>query len=205
VPPQGKGFAPFNNDTSGWTVTCLAKNLKHKGIHVVGWYENATLFGESRDPPADLIKKRGDANHPTYDWSFCISSKTAYSVPPEFRSVPFSDASVRQGKFSFLEGPGITPNYTKRRVLMLLQNRLAELGQVAVKNPSEDNSPDPEIDAVDPLKGFGTPEHRKEVEQAAEKAVIAHYQSKGFQHQRVTHLPCGQPRVLVFSSRFHEI
>ncbi|CAE6861599.1 hypothetical protein R69658_07642 [Paraburkholderia aspalathi] len=79
--------------------------------------------------------------------------------------------------------------------LTLLQNRLAELRPVAVKNPSEDNSPDPEIDAVDPLKGFGTPELRKKVELAAEKAVIAHYQSKGFQHQRVTHLPCGHDFV----------
>jgi hypothetical protein len=62
---------------------------------------------------------------------------------------------------------------------------------MAIKNPSEVKGPDPDIDAADPLKGFGTPEHRKDVEEAAEKAVIAHYEGKGFKPQRVTHLPCG--------------
>lgn len=174
---------------------CLAKHPKHPGIHIVGWYENATLLGEWRDRP--LIKKRGDTDHPAYDWSYCISSKTAYFVPPEFRTMPFSDPSVRQGKYSFLKGPGITSNDAKRRVFTLLQNRLERLGPVVVKNPSEDSLPDPEIDAADPLKGFGTPEHRKKVEQRAEKAVIANYEANGFRYQRVTHLPCGYDFVFL--------
>jgi hypothetical protein len=195
VPPQGKGFAPSNDDSTGWTVVCLARNPKYKGIHVVGWYEDATLHGEWRDPPADLIEKRGDAAHPAYDWSYCITSKTAHFVPPEFRTTPFSDPSIRQGKYSFLEGPGVKINDTKRRVMALLERRLEELKSVAVENPSEGNLPDPEIDSVDPLAAFGTPEHRKAVEQAAEKAVIAHFQNDGFACERVTHLPCGHDFV----------
>ena len=191
VPPQGKGFAPSSNDPSGWTVICLAKNPKYKGIHIVGWYENATLLGDWRDLPVDLIKKRNDAGHPDYDWSYCISAKTAYLVPPEFRTVPFSDPSIRQGKYSYLAGPDVAQNDTKRRICTLLQNRLEELGSVVSKNPNEGNSPDPGMDSVDPLKGFGTPEHRRKVERAAETAVIVHYRNKGFKCQRVTHLPCG--------------
>lgn len=188
VPPQNKVFAPANDDPKGWTVICLAKNPRHTGVHVVGWYENATLLGEWLDPPTALITKRADT---AYDWSYCITSKTAYFVPPEFRTMPFSDTSVRQGKYSFLQGPGVEPGENKRRVLGLLESRLKAFRPVAIKNPSEATVPDPEIDAADPLKGFGTPEHRKGVEKAAEKAVIAHYKANGFEHQRVTHLPCG--------------
>ena len=44
---------------------------------------------------------------------------------------------------------------------------------------------------ADPLKELGTPEQRKRVEQAAENAVIAYYESKGLDCERITHLPCG--------------
>ena len=191
VPPQKKEYAPSNADPHGWTVVCLAKNPKHKGVHVVGWYEDATLHGDWLDPPEGTIAKRGDTTHPGYDWSYCISSKTAYFVPPEHRTMPFSDNSIRQGKYSFLEGPDVQSNDSKKRVLKLLEGRLKALEPFAVKNPSEGNLPDPEIDAADPLKGFGTPEHRKNVEKAAERAVIAHYEARGFTTDPVTHLPCG--------------
>lgn len=191
VPPQASEYAPSNDDPHGWTVICLAKNPKHTGVHVVGWYENATLHGEWLDPPDALIKKRGDAAHPAYDWSYCISSKTAYFVPPEYRIMPFSDPSVRQGKYSFLEGPGVDINENKKRVLELLKSRLKAMTRFAIQNPNENSLPDPELDAVDPLKGFGTPEHRKKVELAAECAVIEHYKKKGYACKRVTHLPCG--------------
>lgn len=191
VPPQAREYAPSNDDPNGWTVICLAKNPKHTGVHIVGWYENATLHGEWLDPPEGLIKKRGDAVHPAYDWSYCISSKTAYFIPPEYRTMPFSDASIRQGKYSFLQGPDVDTNENKRRVLELLKGRLKAMTPFAVQNPNEGSLPDPELDATDPLKGFGTPEHRKKVEIAAECAVIKYYKTKGFACERVTHLPCG--------------
>ncbi|WP_447824298.1 protein NO VEIN domain-containing protein [Aeromonas salmonicida] len=191
VPPQAGEYAPSNDDPNGWTVICLAKNPKHTGIHIVGWYENATLHGEWLAPPDGMIKKRGDAAHPAYDWSYCISSKTVYFVPPEHRSKPFSDPSVRHGKYSFLEGPNVETNENKQRVLKLLSSLREEMAPFAIYNPNEDSLPDPELDAVDPLKGFGTPEHRKEVELAAELAVIEHYERKGYAYERVTHLPCG--------------
>jgi hypothetical protein len=50
---------------------------------------------------------------------------------------------------------------------------------------------DPELDPVDPLKGFGTPEHREKVEKAAEKAVIAYYKAKGFDFEDRTKVKCG--------------
>ncbi len=191
VPPQKKEYAPSNDDPHGWTVICLAKNPKYKGIHVVGWYENATLYGKWLDLPANMVSKGGDAARPAYDWLYCITSKTAHFVPPESRTMPFSDPSVRQGKYSFLAGPGVHPDKNKRRVLALLEGKLEALAPRAIKNPSEKNIADPEIDSGDPLKGFGTTEHRKKVEKAAEDAVISYYKTEGFDCTRVTHLPCG--------------
>lgn len=191
VPPQKGEYAPSNDDPHGWTVICLAKNPKHTGIHIVGWYENATLHGRWIEPPSGTVGKRGDATHPAYDWSYCISSETAFFVAPEDRTSPFSDNSIRQGKYSFLDGPGVTVNDNKRRVLELLEGRLEALRPVSIKNPSEHKLPDPELDTADPLKGFGTPEHRRKVEIAAENAAIEYYATRGFQYERVTHLPCG--------------
>lgn len=191
VPPQAKKHAPSNSDKEGWTVICLAKNPKRKGIHIVGWYEDATLHGEWLDPPIATIIKPGDATHPAYDWSYCISSKIAYFVPPEHRNMPFSDAAVRIGKYSFLRGPSVELNENKKRVLDLLERRMNAMLPIVVKNPNEAILPDPELDVADPLKGFGTPEHRKEVEKAAEIIVIGYFKAKGYLCQRVTHLPCG--------------
>ena len=67
-------------------------------------------------------------------------------------------------------------------------NRLAS---VAIHNPNECSVVDPELDQADPLRGFGTPEHRKVVELAAEDAVIEYYTEQGYSYQRTTHLPCG--------------
>ncbi|WP_023638978.1 DUF3883 domain-containing protein [Dickeya zeae] len=191
VPPQASEYAPSNSDPNGWTVICLAKNPKYPGVHIVGWYENATLHGEWLDLPGGLMKKQRDAVHQTYTWSYCISSKTTYFIPPEYRTMPFSDPSVRQGKYSFLDGPGVDTNENKKRVLALLNSRLKAMAEFAIENPNGKTLPDPELDATDPLKRFGTPEHRKKVELAAEHAVIEHYKKKGYACERVTHLPCG--------------
>lgn len=193
VPPQAKEYAPSNPEPFGWTVICLAKNPKHVGVHIVGWYEDATLHGKWLEPPGSIIKKRGDAAHPAYDWSYCITSKTAYFIPPERRTMPFSDTSIRYGKYSFLEGPHVDGNDNKNRVLKLLEGRLKAMSPFAIKNPNENKLPDPELDSADPLNGlFGTPEHRKTVEMAAERAVIEYYKAKGYiTCERVTHLPCG--------------
>jgi hypothetical protein len=195
VPPQGGNYAPSNDDPHGWTVVCLAKHPNYPGVHVVGWYENATLLGKWLDPPAGFAEKHGDSDHPAYDWSYCITSNSAFFVPPEYRVLPFSDTSVRQGKYSFLTGPDVETTSNKQRVLRILEGRMKKLAGVAIRNPSEANLPDPQIDAADPLKGFGTAEHRKKVEKAAEREVIAYYREKGFKPVRVTHLPCGHDFV----------
>jgi hypothetical protein len=191
VPPQAKVYAPSNSDPDGWTVICLAKHPRHTGIHIVGWYEDATLHGEWLEPPDRIMKRRGDTIHPAYDWSYCISSPTAFFIPPERRVMPFSDNSVRQGKYSFLEGPGVHTDDNKRRVLRLLEDRVEALLPLAVSNPSEVRAPDPELDKADPLIGFGTAEHRKKVEKAAEDAVVGYFHAKKYTCQRVTDLPCG--------------
>jgi hypothetical protein len=191
VPPQTKGYAPWNDDNKGWTVVCLAKNPKHTGIHVVGWYEDATLLGDWKRPPSNHSGVNIGNSGSAYDWSYCIKSKSAFFIPPERRTNPFSDPSVRHGKYSFLVGPEVGRNPGKDRVLTLLEARLTKLRDKAVHNPTEAVVPDPELDPADPLKGFGTPEHRKKVERAAERAVIAYYKTKGFNHSDRTKESCG--------------
>lgn len=191
VPPQAKLYAPSNADSVGWTVVCLAKNPKQKGVHIVGWYEDATLLGEWLQPPnqASFIDQGGATS--AYEWSYCIKSKSAFFVPPENRVMPFSDPSVRQGKYSFLSGPSVHTTPAKVRVLRLLKRRLADLRLNAIHNPSAKRAPDPELNTADPLLGFGTPEHRKRVEKAAERAVIKFYEQQGFSFKNMTKIKCG--------------
>lgn len=191
VPPQRKEYAPWNEDNIGWTVICLAKHPKHTGIHIVGWYENATLLGEWLRPPREGSRVDADHLSSAYDWSYCIRSKSAFFIPPEKRTIPFSHASVRQGKYSFLVGPDVKTNPEKKDLLALLTSRLERLHEVAVHQPSEEAVPDPELDPADPLTGFGSPEHRKKVEKAAEKAVIAYYADKKFRCTDMTKVKCG--------------
>lgn len=193
VPPHGPNSSvPTSEDPTGWTVICLAKNPKHKGIHIIGWYENATLHGEWLPPPENhYVSKRNDVDHPAYDWSYCISSKTAYLVPPEFRNMPFSNNSVRQAKFMYLQGPNVEEKSSKKELLNQLENLMEQMKKYAIKNPDAELLPDPELNSPDPLIGFSTAEHRKTVELAAENAVISYYTKKGYSCERVTNIPCG--------------
>ena len=100
--------------------------------------------------------------------------------------MPFSHPSVGMGKYSFLRGPGVRKTANKEAVLKLLKRRLKKLRSVAIKNPADDSAPDPGADPADPLGGFGSPEHRKKVEKAAEEAVKKRYCAKGFSCTDVT-------------------
>jgi len=107
-------------------------------------------------------------------------------VPPEQRTKPFSHPSVRQGKYSFLAGPGVETTPVKNKLLRRLKRRLKKLRPVAIANPTRSTAPDPGAGPANLLAGFGTPEHRKKVEKAAEKAVKRHYKSKKWKHKNVT-------------------
>jgi hypothetical protein len=206
VPPQGRNHAPWNADNTGWTVICLAKNPKRKGIHVVGWYEDATLIGDWKKPPSNQRDAGTGTSNLAYDWSYCIRSNSAFFVPPEWRRMPFSDSSVRRGKYSFLAGPDVADSPNKRRVLRLLERKIATLSDATVHNPNERNAPNPELDSGDPLIGFGTPEHRKRVEQAAERAVVSYYENEGFKEKtRVAHLNCGYDFVFKKGRTVHHV
>ena len=186
VPPQFEVHAPSNPDQVGWTVVCLAKDPERKGIHIVGWYKDATLLGRWRDVPEPCARLRVSNPNSEVSWSYCITSRTAYFVPPEKRTIPFSHPSVRQGKFSFLRGPGVRTTTNKEKVLRYLKRRMKKLKSSVVENPTDGTAPDPGAEPGDPLRGFGTPEHRKKVEKAAEKAVKSHYRAKGFSCTDVT-------------------
>ena len=186
VPPQGGKYAPSNDDQTGWTVICLAKHPKYKGIHIVGWYENASLLGCWREVPDTRAHLPVSDSDPSAGWKYCIASATAYFVTPDQRTKPFSHRSVRQSKYSFLAGPDVETNETKKKLLRKLKRRLRKLKPDAIANPTGARAPDPGAGPTELLAGFGTPEHRKKVEKAAENAVKRHYKSKGFKHKNVT-------------------
>ena len=192
VPPQGGEFAPKNDDSTGWTVVCLAKYPDLQGMHVVGWYENATLMGDWPNVPKTRTYLSVTNEDPDYGWTYCITSKTAYLVPPKHRKDPISHPSMGMAKYSYLVGPNLNERTENQiEVLDILESKLADLRSVAIKNPTEETAPDLEVTPGDPLRSFGTPEHRKKVEKAGEKAVIKYYKAKGYSYTDVTKKNCG--------------
>lgn len=181
VPPHGPHSAsPSSSDPDGWTVICLAKFPAQKGVHVVGWLENATLIGKQKPRPEYKagVGFRRDVQGAMFSYS--IMSDKAFFVPPEDRTRPFSHPSVKQAKFSYLTGPGVEVKPAKAEVLAILEAELARLRPIAISQPNPANAPDELEDEIDPLGGFGTPEHRREVELAAEGAVSKELERLGY-------------------------
>lgn len=180
VPPQGpSGASPSSTSPDGWTVICLAKFPSQKGVHVVGWLENATLMGKELPRPeyaAGVGFRRDKRGKP---FTFTIQSKTAFFVPPEHRSA-FSHPGIKQAKYSYLDGPNVEPTEMKREVLARLEGELERLRAVAIAQPNAANAPDELENNIDPLGRFGTAEHRREVELAAEAAVTAELERLGY-------------------------
>lgn len=185
IPPHGPSSVyPTNEDATGWTVICLAKFPPQKGIHVVGWYENATLIGKQVPRPEyELgIGFRRDTNGDKF--TYLIRAEKAFFVPPEHRVAPFSHSSVKQAKFSYLAGPGIKSTDRKAEVLEILKAELVRLKSLAIAQPNPTSAPDDLENSIDPMAGFGTPEHRREVELAAEKAVTIQLKAMGYTVKR---------------------
>ena len=194
VPPHSGRYAPGHkcSELSGWTVVCLAKHPEYPGIHIVGWYEDTTLLRGLKDVPETSGRLPVSSQNPDARWRYCLSSKRAFFVPPERRVPPFAHRSIRQAKYSFLCGPGVKVTKNKKEVFAILRNRMRKLDATVIPSPSEASAPDSGADSTDPLRGlFGTPEHRKKVEKAAEEAVKKYYDKKEFQFTNVTKLNLG--------------
>ena len=155
VPEQAGKFAPRNPDPTGWTVVCLAKHPKRKGIHIVGWYEDAKLLGTWDNVPETRAHLPVSDNDSDEGWLYCITSQTAYFVPPEKRTMPFSHRSVGMGKYSFLRGPGVRTTPNKDEVLEYLKRRMKKLKSSVIENPTDETAPDLGAERGDPLRGGG--------------------------------------------------
>ena len=181
VPPHGQHAAlPYSSEPDGWTVICLAKLPKKRGVHVVGWYENATLMGDWVPRPEYDAGVGFRLDNKGVTFSYSIKSDDAHFVPPEARTEPFSHPSVKQAKFSYLIGPGVQTTQAKAEVLGILESELVRLRSLAIAQPNPASAPDELEDDVNPLSGFGTPEHRRAVELAAERAVAAELERMGY-------------------------
>ena len=141
TPPQGRdGSTPSSQEPTGWTVACLAKDPKRKGVHLIGWYEDAVLEG------GYLVRPKGfdpGMSRPADEFYYSIRAQKAFLVPPEDRTEPFSHTSIRQGKYSFLAGPGVDVTENKEEVRALIEGRLRRYASVAVRNPDAGSAPGP--------------------------------------------------------------
>jgi len=146
----------------------------------VGWLENATLIGKLKPRPEYKAGTGFRRDVQGVKFSYSIRSDRAFFVPPEERKRPFSHSSVKQAKFSYLVGPGIKAEPVKAELLATLEAELSRLRSVAIFRPNPASAPDDLEDEIDPLGGFGTPEHRREVELAAEVAVSEKLESMGY-------------------------
>jgi hypothetical protein len=191
LPPQAGGSIPNHEDAGGWTVICLSKKPKQKGVHVVGWLEDASLLGDLIDRPEYASGSSFRLTRERDEFTYCISADTAYIVPPEDRNRPFSHTSIRQGKYSFLSGPDVKAEQNKSEVLKILLNELKLLKKVAVRNPNPLSIHDRDNDEIDPFSGFGTADHRQRVEKAAVDFVARHYRKNGYDVQSHENLNCG--------------
>ncbi|MFO6429928.1 protein NO VEIN domain-containing protein [Erythrobacter sp. W302b] len=147
---------------------------------MVGWYENATLMGNEVPRPEYEAGVGFRLDNKGEKFTFSIKSREAFFVPPEHRAAPFSHTSVGSAKFSYLAGPGIQGDNAKAEVLEILEAELARLTPLAIAQPNPANAPDELEDDIDPLGRFGTPEHRRAVELAAERAVAAELERMGY-------------------------
>ena len=186
VPPLLGRHAPSNRERRGWTVVCLAKHPERTGIHIVGWYEDANLLGTWDYVPETRAHLPVPDSDPDEGWSYCITSETAYFVPPEKRTKSFTHPAIRMAHYSYLRGPGVETTANKKEVLRLLKRRMKKLKSSVIKNPTDQTAPDADAEPGDPLRRFGTLEHRKKVEKAAEEAVKRDYREKGFSYDDVT-------------------
>ena len=129
---SGSNNTPLSNPSpNGWTVVCLAKKPKYKGIHVVGWFEDATLMGRYILRPGQKTGQK---------IKYCIKSSTAFFIPPEYREKPFSHQSIGRSGYSYLAGPHLKPvtaaqQANKVAVLSILEKQMKKLRPFAVKNP----------------------------------------------------------------------
>ena len=191
LPPQGRARSlPKDPKNRKWTVICLAKRPGETGIHIVGWLENAELHGRSHERPEyenDFFRLSNAGSKFTYS----ISSYEAYLIDPSHRNKPFSHTSIKTAKYSFLTRKEDRLNARKKVVLELLKSEIQRLKPVAIKNPTLENTKDFENDEVDPVSGYGTPEHRKAVENSSITFVTEHFQNKGFNVVSLEDQNCG--------------
>ena len=182
----GKKLAP--KEQKGWTVICLSRHPDKTGIHIVGWYENATLLAP------EIAHPDHDDWWPTATYvPYVISATKAYLVPPEKRTQPFSHPAVRQAKYAWLRGPKAKATSNNKQVLALLSERINALkdSDGAILNPGEKNLPDHGGSESDPLGGYGTAEHRKRVEKAAVEIARRKLKSQGYSCKSVESQNCG--------------
>lgn len=183
LPPHGKSNAsPSSNDPHGWLVICLAKRKEGKGVHVVGWFKNATLNGQELPRPEYKAKKGFRLDNKGKPFCYDISAPKCFMVPTECRTKPFSHKSIGRGSYSYLLRSGQTTpeNSFKKAVLDFLLSELERLRPVAIEQPTAKIKKDSVEDGTNPLGSFGTPEHRREVEMAAEQAVTTELETMGY-------------------------
>ena len=188
VPPQGRhGGSPYDETESSWTVVFLAKHGNQKGVHIVGWYEDAHLIGKKSDGTAFVRPEYKEKTGFRLDtsgqrFSYSIVADKAFLVLPGDRTDPISHPNIKQSKYSYVLRPGEKKPATdaKAEVLTEINRRLIALRKVAIAQPNRVNIKTDIEDESDPLINFGTAEQRKKVEMAAEEAAAVYLDELGY-------------------------
>jgi len=147
----------------------------------VGWLEDATLEGNFVPRPEYATSGGFRLDSEGEKFSYSIKSTKAYFVPPEFRTNPFSHNSIKQSKYSYLSGPGVQVSEGKKQIIKIIDDEINRLSDIAVFQPSPITAQDDAEDRVNPFSSFGSPEHRKKVELAAEVVVKNFLENKRYE------------------------
>lgn len=175
-------------NTTNWLVILVAAGTKNNGksfgpIEPVGWLEDATFVAETKRPEYSI-----DKNYPTSSdgtpFSYCLTAKRAFLIPPDLRSIPLPEKHGRKlgmGAVFVVREDGITKRGDQWRkdyadyALKLVRRFPFDSEQVGVDT---DAVTDPAALALDPTNtGYPTAEHRRKVEKAAEAFAEAYFKN----------------------------
>lgn len=176
-PVSGYQVAPKPRRSDGWLIFQVAKSPSRPGLYLTGWYEGANFEG-GYVPRPEYNSKRPSL--PLDDlgetFFYTLSADTAVQVFPNETPFIFPGDHMKRSPIYYLRGNGKKEAWCEELVTKLLTIR-RDVGNRTVQRAPLSSSSGGGICA--------DPERRKEVEEAAIKAVCAHFPKSQFEiHDR---------------------
>lgn len=174
VPPIREKFAPNPKEKQGWLVFHLAKHPKRNGLYLIGWYEDVEFLGGYESRPE--YGRKGCAlplDNDGEQFGYMARSTNAVQLDPLATPHVFPGEYMKRAPVFYLRGGTKTEPWRTKLAAQLLAIR---------KSHGKAGSIRPKIVADAGGSGIcADPERRKEVEQKAIDAVMAHYPENKFE------------------------